>query len=149
MMSGNKFRRTGAFVIDLLIAKMFMQIVVSVFLQLVTYIFSRNNEGIFSLNDPGALPILLGFTLCAILVFIGTYLGYSYICCRLIKKTLGKYLLSVDTPLTLGQCTLSDYMQMERKKITLCVATLGLYALYSLVQYYVFNKRPYHELAMA
>lgn len=149
MMSGNKFRRTGAFVIDLLIAKMFIQIVISVFLRLVTYIFSGNNEGILSLNDPAALPVLMGFTLCTLLAFIGIYLGYSYICCRLIKRTLGKYLLSVDTPFTLGQCALSDYMRIERKKITLCCATLGLYALYSVVQYYVFNKRPYHELVVA
>jgi len=141
---GDKFRRTGAFVIDVMIAKMFTQVVWSVVLVLVTGLFNGKVSGL-SLNDDIALPILLLIVLVMLLVFIGIYLGFFAICYKLIGKSLGKYLLSVDSSPGMQQKDLSAYLSREREKIVFCCATLGLYAAYSAIQYYMFDKEPLHE----
>ncbi len=142
MSIGDKFRRTGAFVIDVMIAKMFTQVVLSVLALLVTGIFSGKVGGL-SLNDDLALPVLLVMIVVMLLVFIGIYLGFCSISYKLIGKSLGKYLLIVDSGVE--QKDLSAYISREKQKIVLCLATLGLYAAYSAIQLYMFDKEPLHE----
>lgn len=141
MSTGDKFRRTGAFVIDVMIAKMFTQVVLSVLALLVTGIFSDKVGGL-SLNDDLALPILLLIVLAMLLVFVGIYLGFCSISYRLIGKSLGKYLLRIDSGIE--RKDLSAYIAREKQKIVLCLATLGVYAAYSAIQLYMFDKEPLH-----
>lgn len=143
MSIGDKFRRTGAFVIDVMVAKMFTQVVLSVLGLLVTGLFSDKVSGL-SLNDDIALPILLVIIVIMLLIFIGIYLGFGSICYKMIGKSLGKYLLRVDSG-TGEQMDLSAYLSREREKIVFCLASLGLYAAYSAIQLYMFDKEPLHE----
>lgn len=141
MSTGDKFRRTGAFVIDVMIAKMFTQVVLSVLALLVTGIFSDKVGGL-SLNDDLALPILLLIVLAMLLIFLGIYLGFCSISYKLIGKSLGKYLLRIDSG---GERKdLSAYIAREKQKIVLCIATLGIYAAYSAIQLYMFDREPLH-----
>ncbi|MFV0450619.1 MAG: hypothetical protein ACK5MF_19645 [Vibrio sp.] len=141
MSIGDKFRRTGAFVIDVMIAKMFTQVVLSVLALLMAGIFSDKVGGL-SLNDDLALPILLLIVLVMLLVFVGIYLGFCSISYRLIGKSLGKYLLRIDSGIE--RKDLSSYIAREKQKIVLCLATLGVYAAYSAIQLYMFDKEPLH-----
>lgn len=144
MSIGDKFRRTGAFIIDLMIAKMFTQVVMSVLMLLVSGLFSEQTSGL-SLNDDIALPILLLMVLGMLLVFIAIYLGYCAICYNLIGKSLGKYLLRVDSGQATQQKDLSAYLSREKEKIVLFCVTLGMYAAYAGLQLYVYDAEPLHE----
>ncbi|CAM2859659.1 RDD family protein [Vibrio mytili] len=145
MSIGDKFRRTGAFVIDLMIAKMFTQVVLTVLALLISSIWSTGLEG-FSLNDDIALPILLALVLGMLLVFIGVYLGYCAICFKLLGKSLGKYLLQVNSSNNEVHRNLSAYLSREREKMVYVLATLGLYAAYSAIQFYMYDREPLHEI---
>lgn len=140
-MFSEKFRRTGAFVIDVLIAKMFTQVFLSGFAFL-TYGFINRSTAKLSLNDDAALPALLALIVLAMIAFIVTYIAYSLLCFRLIGRSLGKYLLSVPE---LEHSSLKTYGGKEFHKIFLTVASLGLYPVYSGLQLYMYNKPPYHE----
>ncbi len=145
MSIGDKFRRTGAFVIDVMIAKMFTQVVVSVLTLLVSTIWRGKDLGL-SLNDDIALPVLLAVIVIMLLIFIGIYLGYCTVCYKLINKSLGKYLLQVENSRGNVQMDLSSYLSREKEKIVYFCATLGLYAVYSAIQFYMFDREPLHEL---
>ncbi|QXO18230.1 MULTISPECIES: hypothetical protein [Vibrio] len=144
MNSGDKFRRTGAFIIDLMVAKMFTQAVMSVLMVVVTGVFAEKSGGM-SLNDNLALPVLLLIVLAMLLIFIGIYLGFSTLCFKLIGKSLGKYLLRVDSGQWIKAKDLSTYLSREKEKIVFFCATLGLYAAYSAIQLYMYNVEPLHE----
>ncbi|WP_044362509.1 hypothetical protein [Vibrio fluvialis] len=144
MSIGDKFRRTGAFIIDAMVAKMFTQVVVTVLLAVVTGLFSEKTGGL-SLNDTMALPVLLLIVLLMLLVFIGIYLGFGAICFNLIGKSLGKYLLRVDSGQWIKPKDLSTYLSREKEKIVFFCATLGLYAAYSAIQLYMYDVEPLHE----
>ncbi len=143
-LGGDKFRRTGAFIIDLTIAKMFTQVVLSVLVIILPKLFS--GKGALSLNDNIALPILLVMVLLMLLMFIGIYLGYCSICYKMIGRSLGKYLLRVDSGLDIQGMDSSAYISREREKIVYFCATLGLYAAYSAIQLYMYDKEPLHEI---
>ncbi|MGY0613836.1 hypothetical protein [Vibrio sp. FJH11] len=145
MSIGDKFRRTGAFVIDLMIAKMFTQVVLSVLALLASNLWSGQVEG-FSLNDDIALPVLLALVVIMLLTFIGIYLGYCTVCYKMINKSLGKYLLQVENSRGIEQLDLSSYLSREKEKIVYFFASLGLYAVYSAIQLYMYDKEPLHEL---
>ncbi len=145
MSIGDKFRRTGAFVIDLMIAKMFTQVALSVLTLLASALWSSNDSGL-SLSDDIALPILLAVIVIMLLIFIGIYLGYCAVCYRTINKSLGKYLLQVETSLGNTQMDLSSYLSREKEKIVYFCASLGLYAAYSAIQLYVYDREPLHEI---
>lgn len=138
-----KFSRTGAFVIDVMIAKMFTQVVLSVLLYLLALGSSTMLQ--FLKNEQMALPILLLMMVGMLLTFIAVYLGYCALCYRLIGKSLGKYLLSVTSGQYAQQQGMAAYLQREKEKITLLCATLGLYAAYAGAQYYAHNAEPWHE----
>ncbi len=145
MTIGDKFRRTGAFVIDLMIAKMFTQVAASILTLLVSILWSGKDSGL-SLNDDIALPILLAVIVIMLLIFIGIYLGYCAICYKMINKSLGKYLLQVENSRGNAQMDLSSYLSREKEKIVFFCATLGLYAAYSAIQFYMFDREPLHEI---
>jgi hypothetical protein len=145
MSIGDKFRRTGAFVIDLMIAKMFTQVVLSVLALLASNLWIGQIKG-FSLNDDIALPILLAIVVFMLLIFIGVYLGYCAVCYKMINKSLGKYLLQVEGSGEMAQSDLSSYLSREKEKIVYFFATLGLYAAYSAIQFYMYNREPLHEI---
>lgn len=144
MSIGDKFRRTGAFVIDLMIAKMFTQVALSVLALLVSGLWSDKVTGL-SLNDDVALPLLLAAVVIMLLIFIGIYLGYCTVCYKMINKSLGKYLLQVENSRGNRHLDLSSYLSREREKIVYFCATLGLYAVYSAIQFYVYDREPLHE----
>ena len=139
-MFSEKFRRTGAFVVDILIAKMFTQALLSglVFL---TYDFINSSEAKLSLNDDTALPVLLALVMSIMMTFIIIYMTYSLLCFRLIGRSLGKYLLSVPEP---EHYSVKTYGSKEFRKIFLTVASLGLYPLYAGLQLYIYDRPPYH-----
>ncbi|MGP8307758.1 hypothetical protein [Vibrio sp. YIC-376] len=145
MSIGDKFRRTGAFVIDLMIAKMFTQVVLSVLALLASNLWSGQVKG-FSLNDDIALPILLAIVVIMLLTFIGIYLGYCAVCYKMINKSLGKYLLRVEGICGTAQSDLSSYLSREKEKIVYFFASLGLYAAYSAIQFYMYDREPLHEV---
>lgn len=145
MSIGDKFRRTGAFVIDLMIAKMFTQVALSVLALLVSGLWSDKVTGL-SLNDDVALPLLLAAVVIMLLIFIGIYLGYCTVCYKMINKSLGKYLLQVENSRGNRHLDLSSYLSREREKIVYFCATLGLYAVYSAIQFYVYDREPLHEI---
>lgn len=145
MSIGDKFRRTGAFVVDLMIAKMFTQVVLSVLALLASNLWSGQVEG-FSLNDDIALPVLLALVVIMLLTFIGIYLGYCAVCYKMINKSLGKYLLQVENSRGIEQLDLSSYLSREKEKIVYFFASLGLYAVYSAIQLYMYDKEPLHEV---
>lgn len=124
MSIGDKFRRTGAFVVDLMIAKMFTQVVLSVLALLVSSLWSDKVSGL-SLNDDMALPVLLATVVIMLLTYIGIYLGYCAVCFKMINKSLGKYLLQVENSRGIAQLDLSSYLSREREKIVYFLATLG------------------------
>ncbi|MDE1514628.1 MULTISPECIES: hypothetical protein [Vibrio] len=144
MSIGDKFRRTGAFIIDVMVAKMFTQVVVTVLMAMVTGLFSDKTSGL-SLNDAMALPVLLLMMLLMLLLFIGVYLGFGAICFKQIGKSLGKYLLRVDSGDWIKPKDLSLYLAREKEKIVFFCATLGLYAVYSAIQFYMYGVEPLHD----
>ncbi|CAM3887006.1 RDD family protein [Vibrio aquimaris] len=143
MTVAEKFRRTGAFVVDILIAKMFAQVLLSGLMFFMHQVLSGTDISL-SLNDDKALPLMLGLIILAMITFIGVYVAYCLICFKLLGLTLGKYLLSVKE--VYSQVSLRAYSRKELIKITLTVASLGVYPVYAGLQFYLFNKTPYHEL---
>ncbi|MDN3610499.1 hypothetical protein ACFFUP_02200 [Vibrio ostreicida] len=144
MSVSEKFRRTGAFLVDLLIAKMFTQVIVSV-LAFFTYDVMNTMEQKFSLNDDVALPLILALIVFLMLSYIGVYLSYCSICYRLIGRSLAKYMLAVPEYTTSDTPCLSQYLRKEARKVVLTFASLGLYPVYSGLQLYVYNKPPWHQ----
>ncbi|GEM76328.1 RDD family protein [Vibrio sagamiensis] len=141
MNAARKFRRTGAFVIDVMIAKMFTQVVLSLLALITANVF---DSGILhlSLNDDMALPTLWMLMVIILMSFIGVYIGYCSICYNLLGKSLGKYLLQVEQVEIDKVPNISRYLKRERKKIFLLLSTLGFYYLYVGIQYYLYDVEP-------
>ncbi len=93
-----------------------------------------------------ALPALLLLFIGLMLLLVGVFMGLSMDLSTLIRNVIISYLLSVqvvstdDKPLTKQR-----YLKREFNKIYLCVATLGLYPLYSGAQYLAFSNPPKHD----
>ena len=140
-----KYRRIGTFMIDMAIVQMFAMVGRDIYLGIIAYI-SDGTGVTLSLNDTMALPALLLLLMGLMALFIGVFMGYQWICYRLLGTSLSRYLLSVqvvsndDQPLTKQR-----YLKREFNKIYLCVATLGLYPLYSGAQYLAFSNPPWHD----
>ncbi|MCD9482669.1 hypothetical protein GLP25_05650 [Photobacterium phosphoreum] len=140
-----KYRRIGTFMIDMAIVQMFAMVGRDIYLGIIAYL--SDGTGItLSLNDTMALPALLLLLMGLMVLFIGVFMGYQWICYRLLGTSLSRYLLSVqvitidDQPLTKQR-----YLKREFNKIYLCIATLGLYPLYSGAQYLAFSNPPWHD----
>ncbi|BDR33875.1 hypothetical protein PDY_09230 [Photobacterium damselae subsp. damselae] len=140
-----KYKRIGTFLIDLSIVQMFVMVAQDLYLGIIAYI-SKGTGAKISLNDAMALPTLLALIIGIMMLFIGIYMGYQWLCFRLLGTSLSRYLLSVKVVSTDGKTlTKERYLKRELNKIYLCVATLGLYALYSGAQFLAFSHLPWHD----
>ncbi|CEO38716.1 hypothetical protein C0Z01_06835 [Photobacterium kishitanii] len=140
-----KYRRIGTFMIDMAIVQMFAMVGRDIYLGVIAYI-SDGTGMTLSLNDSIALPALLLLFIGLMLLFIGVFMGYQWICYRLLGTSLSRYLLSVQVVSTDDKSlTKQRYLKREFNKIYLCVATLGLYPLYSGAQYLAFSNPPMHD----
>ncbi len=140
-----KYRRIGTFVIDFAIINMFAQVGINIYLGIVAYLGKGTGVSI-SLNGALALPALWALYLVTLLVVIGVFVGYHWVCYRLIGTSLSRYFLRLhvvstdDKPLTQ-----SVYLRREFEKAVLCIATMGIYAFYSGAQFIAFSRAPWHD----
>lgn len=142
---GFKYRRVGSFIIDLAIVRMFAQIGIELYFGIVAYL-SKGAGLSLSLNSSLTLPLLLLLSIVALLVFIGIYVGYHWVCYKLIGNSLSRYFLHLQVVSTDGEpITKNRYLKRELEKIVLCVATLGIYIFYSGAQFVSFGYLPYHD----
>lgn len=140
-----KYRRVGTFMIDMAIVQMFAMVGRGIYLGVIAYI-SNGTGSTLSLNSAMALPILLLLFIGMLALFIGIFMGYQWICYQLLGTSLSRYLLSVQVVSTDDQpLTKQRYLKREFNKIYLCIATLGLYPLYSGAQYLTFSNKPWHD----
>ena len=140
-----KYKRIGTFLIDLSIVQIFVMVAQDLYLGIIAYI-SKGTGAKISLNDAMALPTLLALIIGIMMLFIGIYMGYQWLCFRLLGTSLSRYLLSVKVVSTDGKTLIKErYLKREFNKIYLCVATLGLYALYSGAQFLAFSHLPWND----
>ncbi|WPC74986.1 RDD family protein [Vibrio porteresiae] len=144
-----KFKRTGAFVIDFQIVKMFAQVLIGGVYYAIMGISSRHPDyqGLISSTGNAALPLMLAICVFILLLFIGMYLGYHWVCYRYLGNSLARFFLKVSVVSRVDGSPVDKktYFEREFYKIALCLCTLGLYALYSGSQYYAFGRKPYHD----
>lgn len=142
---GFKYRRIGSFMIDLAIVRMFAQVGIDIYLGVVAYL----SEGAgLSLSPESwmALPILLLLSVVTLLVFIGIYVGYHWICYKLLGNSLSRYFLHLKVVSTDSrEMTSRRYLKRELEKIVLCIATVGVYIFFSGAQFVAFAYLPYHD----
>lgn len=145
MLLGFKYRRIGSFLIDLAIVRMFAQLGIQVYFAVVTYLGKGAGVSL-SLNDTMSLPVLLLLSVMVLLLFIGAYVGYHWVCYKLLGNSLSRYFLHIqvvsdnDEPMTQRR-----YLKREFEKVLLCVTTVGLYLFYSGAQFVTFGYPPYHD----
>lgn len=145
MLLGFKYRRIGSFCIDMAIIKMFAQLVIQVWFGIIAYL-GQGAGWSLSLNSTMTLPALLLISVMVLLLFIGTYVGYHWLCYKLLGNSLSRYFLHIkvvdnnDEPLSQ-----SRYLKREFEKVSLCVATVGIYLFYSGAQFITFGYAPYHD----
>ncbi|MGO1296018.1 MAG: RDD family protein [Vibrio sp.] len=143
-----KFKRTGAFVIDFSIAKMFAQVLIGgVYYAIMGMSLRHPSTGLLSLNSDAALPVLLALSVLLLILFIGIYLGYHWVCYRFLGNSLARFFMHVTVVSRVDGQPLDKrtYFEREFYKISLCIGTVGLYALYSGAQYYSAGHAPYHD----
>lgn len=80
----HKYKRVGAFVIDMAIVQMFAMIARDIYLGVLAYA-SQGTGVAFSFNDAVALPVLLMIIVGVMFITIGVYMGYHWLCYRLLK----------------------------------------------------------------
>ena len=142
---GFKYRRIGSFMIDLAIVRMFAQIGIEVYFGIITFLgkgagLSLSPESLLT------LPILLLLSVIALLVFIGVYVGYHWLCYRLLGNSLSRYFLGLKVVSSYGEpMTRKRYLKREFEKMVLCIATVGVYLFYSAAQFITFGYPPYHD----
>lgn len=140
-----KYRRAGAFIIDMSIVQMFALVAKEVYLSIVSTV----SHGIgfnFSLNDNIALPVLLLWMIGMMLIVIGIYMGYHALCYKLLGNSLSRYFLSLKVESRHQvEFDRSHYLKREFDKIFMTIATLGFYALYAGAQYIAHSNPPWHD----
>ncbi|HEY5716522.1 MAG TPA: RDD family protein [Psychromonas sp.] len=142
---GFKYRRIGTFLIDLAIVRMFAQIGIDIYFAAVAYL-SKGTGLSLSLNSALTVPVLLLLSVVALLVFIAVYVGYHWVCYKLLGNSLSRYFLHLKVVSSDAEpMTSSRYLKRELEKIVLCVATVGIYLFYSGAQFVTFGYMPYHD----
>ncbi|MGB2079668.1 MAG: RDD family protein [Vibrio sp.] len=140
-----KYKRAGAFIIDMSIVQMFALVAKEIYLG----VLSLTSQGVgfqFSLNDDLALPMLLLMMIGIMLIVIGVYMGYHALCYKLLGNSLSRYFLSLQVvSVHERELDKKHYLKREFDKIYLTVATLGLYALYAGAQYLTHSNPPWHD----
>lgn len=142
---GFKYRRVGAFMIDLAIVKMFAQVGINLYLGIIAYLGS-GAQWQPSLNGSWALPLLLLLLVSVMMVFIGIYLGYHWVCYRTLGNSLSRYFLRLQVVSEKGdKLTASHYLKREFEKALFSIATLGIYPFFSGAQFISFGYTPWHD----
>ncbi|WP_160061450.1 RDD family protein [Psychromonas sp. L1A2] len=142
---GFKYRRVGSFMIDLAIVRMFAQVGIDIYLGVVAYL-SKGAGLSLSPESWTVLPILLLLSVVSLLVFIGIYVGYHWVCYKLLGNSLSRYFLHLKVVSTDSrEMTSRRYLKRELEKIVLCIATVGVYMFYSGAQFVAFGYLPYHD----
>lgn len=142
---GFKYRRLGAFMIDLAIVRMFAQVGINIYLGVIAYLGQGTGMRL-SLNGTWALPLLLLLMVTVMMVFIGIYIGYHWICYRLVGNSLSRYFLRLQVVSTDGEpLSVARYLKREFDKALFCLATVGIYPLYSGAQFISFGYTPWHD----
>ncbi|PJC87583.1 hypothetical protein CSW98_00175 [Vibrio sp. HA2012] len=142
---GFKYRRIGSFMIDLAIVKMFAQLGIQVYFGVVVYLGQGTGVSL-SPGDGTALPVLLLLVIAALLVFIGAYVGYHWLCYRLLGNSLSRYFLHLKVVSDDNEpMTQSRYLKREFDKVVFGVTTVGMYLFYSAAQFVAFGYPPYHD----
>ncbi|MFV0575161.1 MAG: RDD family protein [Vibrio sp.] len=145
MSFGLKYKRVGTFVIDMAVVQMFAMIARDIYLGVIAYV-SQGTGVAFSFNDAIALPILLLIIIGVMFVTIGVYMGYHWLCYRLLKNSFSRYFLRLSVESVNGEpMTQARYLKREFQKIYLCVATLGLYVFYNGAQFLAHGHPPWHD----
>ena len=140
-----KYRRIGSFMIDLAIVRMFAQVGIDIYLGGVAYMSKGANVSL-SPESALVLPLLLLLSVVVLLVFIGIYVGYHWVCYKLLGNSLSRYFLRLKVvSYDNSEITSACYLKRELEKIVLCVATVGMYMLYSGAQFISFGYSPYHD----
>ncbi|WP_257794100.1 RDD family protein [Vibrio salinus] len=135
----------GSFILDLVIVKIFAQVGMDLYLGIVAYLGKGSGVSL-SFTDSLALPVLLTLYIMLLLVFIGVYMGYHWVCYAFLKTSLSRYFLGLKVVSDKGQpLEKSLYMRREFEKIVWSVATLGLYVFYCGAQYLTFSNPPMHD----
>lgn len=141
----HKYKRVGAFVIDMAIVQMFAMIARDIYLGVLSYA-SQGTGVAFSFNDAVALPVLLMIIVGVMFITIGVYMGYHWLCYRLLKNSFSRYFLRLSVESTSDDpMTESRYLKREFQKIYFSVATLGIYVLYNGAQFLAHNHKPWHD----
>ncbi|MBD1575463.1 MULTISPECIES: RDD family protein [Vibrio] len=140
-----KYKRTGSFVIDLAIVQMFAKIASEIYSGVLAYASQGTGVSV-SFHDAIALPVLLLIIISVLFITIGVYMGYHWLCYRLLGNSFSRYFLRLSVEsLTDEPMTQSRYLKREFQKIYLSVATLGGYVLYSGAQYLTHSNPPWHD----
>ncbi|MDP5253687.1 MULTISPECIES: RDD family protein [unclassified Vibrio] len=142
---GLKYRRCGAFVIDVLIAKMFTQVIMEAVLLMLHHL--QQGEGFWLSPDKYySLPVLLAMYLLMLLLYLAVYLGYQTVCYHFLGQSLSKYFLRLKVCDREGRDLSSkQYLYRECDKMLLSLATLGLYPLYAAAQWVSFGHLSWHD----
>ncbi|MGO2321437.1 RDD family protein [Vibrio casei] len=141
----HKYKRIGSFVIDLAIVQMFAMIVRDIYLGGLAYASQGTGVSV-SFNDAIALPVILLVIIGVMLITIGVYMAYHWLCFRLLGNSFSRYFLRLSVvSVTNKSMTESRYLKREFQKIYLSVATLGLYVLYSGAQFLAHSNPPWHD----
>lgn len=141
----HKYKRVGAFVIDMAIVQMFAMIVRDIYLGVLAYA-SQGTGAHFSFNDAIALPVLLMIIIGVMFVTIGVYMAYHWISYRLLSNSFSRYFLRLSVESTSDEpMTEARYLKREFQKIYFSVATLGLYILYNGAQFLAHSHPPWHD----
>ncbi|MBD1571736.1 RDD family protein [Vibrio sp. S17_S38] len=144
-----KYKRLGSFVIDIAIVQMFAMIAKDIYLGVLSYA-SQGTGVTVSFHDAIALPVLLLIIIGVMLITIGVYMGYHWLCYRLLGNSFSRYFLRLSVEsVTDEPMTQSRYLKREFQKIYLSVASLGLYVLYSGAQYLTHSNQPWHDKKFA
>lgn len=142
---GCKYRRVGSFMIDLAIVKMFAQVAIELYFGVVAFL-SKGAGLSLAPESMLTLPILLLLCVVALLLFLGVYVGYHWLCYRLLGNSLSRYFLRLQVVSNNGEpMTQKRYLQREFEKMALCIATVGVYLFYSAAQFIAFGYPPYHD----
>lgn len=127
------WRRVGAFVIDLSVISMFIEIIFQVLAPIVALTYSNIVVDFFK--------IVLYFVICIIIS-----VGYNLICYKFFKYPLGKLLLNIKVLDENGnRIDTKTYFIREKTKYVYIYATLGLYIPFQFIMNIIKKEQSFHD----
>lgn len=139
-----KYRRIGAFMIDLAIVQMFTQLAHNAFIFMLSFLTLKSHLSL-ALSNTLALPILLFICIILLLIFIGLFVIYHWLCFQYLGVSLGKWMLGLTVMDENGSpLPLANYIKREYEKIIFFTSSLTFYGFYSIAQFISFSREPLH-----